>query len=78
LQSLLDLLNDVRVLEVTESVAHKFGELRAALLDAGTPVPEMDLIIAATALTHNLTLVSHNVQDYRIIPGLTIDDWLSP
>ena len=78
LQSLLDLLNDVQVLDVTESVAHKFGELRAALFDAGTPVPEMDLMIAATALTHQLTLVTHNIQDYRLVPILAVDDWLVP
>lgn len=78
LQSLLDLLNDVQVLDVTEQVARKFGEVRAALLDAGTPVPEMDLMIAATALAHNLTVVTHNVQDYANVPGLTIDDWLVP
>jgi predicted nucleic acid-binding protein len=29
----------------------------AALLDAGRPVPEMDLLIASTALVHNLTVV---------------------
>src|SRR5262245_50065264 len=39
LQMLLDLLNDVQVLEVTEQVARKFGEVRAALLDAGSPCP---------------------------------------
>ena len=78
LQSLLDLLNDLQVLEVNESVGRKFGELRAGLLDAGTPVAEMDLLIAATALVHNLTLVTHNIQDYSKIPGLKIDDWLVP
>ena len=78
LQSLLNLLNDLQVLEIGESVGRKFGEVRAALLDAGTPVPEMDLLIAATALEHNLTLVTHNVQDYSKIPGLKIDDWLIP
>ena len=49
-QSLLDFLNDVQVLDVTVPVGRKFGEVRAALLDAGQPVPEMDLLIASTAL----------------------------
>ena len=77
-QDLLDLLNDVRVLEVTEEIARKFGEFRAALFDAGLSVPEMDLMIAATALVHNLTVVTHNVQDFANVPGLSIDDWLVP
>lgn len=78
LQDLQDLLSDARVLEVTESIGHKFGEVRARLFDAGTPVPEMDLMIGVTALVHNLTLVTHNVQDYANVPGLRIDDWLVP
>lgn len=77
-RSLLDLLNDVQVLDVTEPVARKFGDVRASLLDAGKSAPDMDLMIAATALVHDLTLVTHNVQDYASVSGLTIDDWLVP
>ena len=36
------------------------------------------LMIAATALTHGLTLVTHNTQDFLHVPGLTIIDWLNP
>ncbi len=43
LPALQALLSDVQVLDVTEPVARKFGEVRATLLDAGKPVPEMDL-----------------------------------
>jgi tRNA(fMet)-specific endonuclease VapC len=78
LQALLDLLNDVQVLEVTEPVVRTFGKVRAGLLDSGTAAPEMDLLIAATALQHNLTVVTHNVRDYAHVPGLRIDDWLAP
>lgn len=76
LQTLLDLLNDVIILDVTADVARTFGELRAGLLDAGQPTPDMDLLIAATALFHKFTLVTHNVQDFAHIPGLAIEDWL--
>jgi tRNA(fMet)-specific endonuclease VapC len=78
LQSLLELLNDVTVLDVTEHVGRKFGELRAALFDAGRPVSDMDLLIAATALVHNLTLITHNVRDFANVPDLTVQDWLNP
>jgi len=37
----------------------------------------MDLMIAATALVHNLIVVTHNVHDYSRVPGLTIHDWLT-
>ena len=78
LQTLLDLLNDMTVLDVTTEIGRKFGALRAALLDAGQVTPEMDLFIAATALVHNLTLVTHNVQDFTHLAGLTVQDWFNP
>ena len=66
------------VLDVSADVARKFGEVRAGLLDQGQPAPNMDLLIAATALTYNMTLVTHNVADYANIPGLTVVDWQIP
>jgi len=77
-QSLQELLRDVIVLEFTQDVAFKFGEVRAALFDLGLPPPEMDLIIAATALVHNFTLVTHNTKDFVNIPGLRLADWTVP
>jgi predicted nucleic acid-binding protein len=78
LQAVLDMLNDVSLLDVDFDVARKFGELRAALLDKGQPKPQMDILIAATALVHGLTLVTHNPRDYAVIPGWSFDDWLAP
>src|SRR5437660_9679467 len=52
LQGVIDLLRDVAVLEVTPDVSRRFGEIQASLLDVGKPAPEMDLLIAATALEH--------------------------
>jgi tRNA(fMet)-specific endonuclease VapC len=78
LTDLLAFLKDMTILEVDESVARRFGEVRAALLDAGLPGPDMDLANAATALVHGLTLVTHNTQDYADVPGLSLADWLNP
>jgi tRNA(fMet)-specific endonuclease VapC len=78
LQDVQDLLKLVSVLDVTADVAGRFAEVRAGLLDAGTPAPEMDLQGGAIALVHNLTLVTHNTADYANIPGLTMVDWLTP
>lgn len=68
----------MQVLAVTAAVARKWGELRAGLFDAGRPAPDLDLFLAATAQVHGLTLVTHNVQDYALVPGLTLADWLIP
>lgn len=78
LQTLLNLLADVTVFDVTTDIGRRFGELRASLLDAGQGTPEMDLLIAATAIVHNLTLVTHNIQDFGNLPGLDLQDWMNP
>jgi tRNA(fMet)-specific endonuclease VapC len=73
-----DFLNYVDVLDVDRKVGWKYGELNRHLLDRGLPPPAMDLLIAATAIVHNLTLVTHNARDFVNIPGLTMIDWLVP
>jgi tRNA(fMet)-specific endonuclease VapC len=78
LQDMQDLLKLVGVHDVTSAVARKFGELRAVLFDAGTPVAEMDLFNGAVASVHNLTMVTHNTKDYVNIPGLVLEDWMVP
>jgi tRNA(fMet)-specific endonuclease VapC len=35
-------------------------------------------MIASVALVHNLTLVTHNTADFTSIPGLQLEDWLTP
>ncbi|MFO0970356.1 MAG: type II toxin-antitoxin system VapC family toxin [Gemmataceae bacterium] len=78
LQSFNDLLIEAHVLDIDQSVATKFGQVRAGLFDHGLNVSEMDLLIAATALVHDLTLVTHNIADYVKVPGLRLVDWLVP
>ena len=76
--ALREMLCDLKVLDVTASVAAEYGRLQAGLLDVGKPAPGMDLLIAATALVHNLTLVTHNTADFADVPGLRLMDWLTP
>ena len=78
LQGLRDLFRDVAILEVTVDVSETFGQIRAGLLDSGRNMPDLDLLIASTALVHDLTLVTHNVQDFSNLAQLRIQDWLNP
>jgi predicted nucleic acid-binding protein len=77
-QGLDEFLRDLTVVDVTSDVARKFGEVRAGLFDRGLPMPPMDLMIAATALVNNFTLVTHNTADYANVPNLRTVDWLIP
>ena len=78
LRSVEKLLLGCHILNVDREVAETFGRIRAGLLDVGRPVGELDLLNAAVALVHGLTVVTHNVADYRDVPGLSIVDWMSP
>jgi predicted nucleic acid-binding protein len=73
-----DMLMAARLIDVNDEVAERAGELRAALLNQGRPMPSTDLLIAATALVHGLTLVTHNVRHFQNVPNLAVEDWLVP
>ena len=77
-QTVQDFLAPVQILDVDLPVAEKYAEIRAALLDHGQDPGPMDLLNAAVALAHNLTMVTHNTADYAPIPGLTTEDWQIP
>jgi tRNA(fMet)-specific endonuclease VapC len=82
-QPLLDqirsqLLTDVVVLDFDQSCAEQFGRVRAQMLQRGITVSRSDVMIGATALVHNLTLVTHNTRDFQNILGLRLEDWLQP
>ena len=68
---------NVRVLSFNRSAGETYGRLRAELEQAGTPLAEPDLRIAATALTHGLTVVTGNVRHFQRVPGLRVENWLA-
>ena len=59
-----------------ESADH-YGVLKHTLKTQGTPIGDMDTLIAAHALAENLSLVSHNTRHFERIPGLKLEDWMS-
>ncbi len=58
-----------------DRAADKYGEVFAELKRSGNLISEMDLQIAAIALVHNLTLVTHNIRHFSRVSNLKIDDW---
>ncbi|WP_353572643.1 type II toxin-antitoxin system VapC family toxin [Candidatus Albibeggiatoa sp. nov. BB20] len=68
-------LNHFISLPFDDNAAQHYGEIRAALAKQGQPIGPNDFMIAAIALSHNLTLVTHNTREFSRIPHLTIEDW---
>lgn len=72
---LRDLVGPMRVLPFGEPEANVAARIRVKLEKAGEPIGPMDTLIAATALRHGATLVTHNVDEFERVEGLSIEDW---
>ena len=78
LDKIRHLLEDVQLLDFEQDSAERFGIIQTKLLRRGITVNPVDLMIASVALVHDLTLVTHNTRDFQNIPGLRLEDWLTP
>lgn len=67
-----EFLGTYAILPLTDPIIERFARLRAYLRRHGQLIPDMDLLIAATAVEENLTLVTRNVRHFERIPDLTL------
>jgi len=65
----------ITVLSFTASEAKLAARIRADLEKKGTPIGHYDLLIAATALSHQGTLITNNVKEFERLPQLKIENW---
>ncbi len=70
-------LSPLEILPFEEPADLRYAEIRVALERAGTPIGGNDLLIAAHALALQLTLVTANVDEFRRVPGLIMENWLT-
>ncbi|MGB7302012.1 MAG: type II toxin-antitoxin system VapC family toxin [Burkholderiaceae bacterium] len=55
--------------------ARQAGQVRAILRKVGNPIGGYDLLIAGQALARQLTVITHNVSEFRQVPDLLVEDW---
>jgi predicted nucleic acid-binding protein len=72
LSSFREILASYPMLHLTDPIVERFARMRAALRQQGQLIPDMDLLIAATALTHDLILVTRNVRYFERIADLQL------
>ena len=65
----------VDVVPWDEEAAGRYAEIRVALESAGTPIGNMDMLIAASALAVGCPVVTHNTDHFGRVPGLETQDW---
>jgi tRNA(fMet)-specific endonuclease VapC len=64
------------IVMIDQAVLDKAAELYAELRASGQLIEDADLLIAAIALVHDMTLVTNNTAHFTRITSLQIEDWL--
>lgn len=65
------------ILPFDAAAADEYGRLSAYLEARGTPIGDMDTLIAATALAYDLAVVTGNERHFRRVPGLAVENWIA-
>jgi tRNA(fMet)-specific endonuclease VapC len=65
-----------KVLPLTDPIVVRAADIYAELHAQGRLIPDADLLIAATALEHNLVLVTNNISHFNRIRQLRLENWL--
>ena len=75
LSALTQLLQAMQSLPFDAECAAHAARIRAELQATGTPIGPHDLLIAATALRYQATLITRNVREFSRVPGLLCLNW---
>ncbi len=63
------------ILSYDKKAADAYGEIRVDLESKGTPIGSLDSLIAAHALSNDMTLVTNNVREFERVQDLRIENW---
>ena len=75
-RALTTFLGPLEVLDFPAAASLIYGNIRAHLQRAGTPIGNYDLLLAAQALYQGLVLVTNNTKEFKRIPDLIIENWI--
>ena len=69
-------IRDIYPIEkLNEGIMEVFADIKAKIFDKGIRIEDMDLLIAATAIYNELTLVTNNTKHFENVPNLKIENW---
>lgn len=75
LQAFLEFSHENRILPLNREAADHAARLYAATRKAGTPVDDIDILIAGIALAHDRIVVTHNTAHFSKLAGVSLEDW---
>ncbi len=68
-------ISGITVVGLDPAITNTFAAVKADLRQRGMLIDDFDLLIAATARTYHLTLVTNNAQHFSRIPDLLLANW---
>lgn len=74
-EQLLTLLSHVQIVDFSENEAKVSAKIRAELEKNGTPIGPLDTLIAGCAKANGLTLVTRNIDEFKRVDGLSLQNW---
>jgi tRNA(fMet)-specific endonuclease VapC len=69
------LLRHLELLEFSLTVCEKYGRLVNELRTRGSPIGDLDTLIASAAITHRQILLTRNKTHFEKVPGLAVESW---
>ncbi len=70
--SLCEFLAPFQKLDLSQPIMKRFAALRCAVPRQGQPLSDYDLLLAATALHHDLIVLTHRIDQFKSIAGLKL------
>lgn len=68
-------LERLAILDWTNEITGHYARIRTELERSGKLIGNMDLLIAAHAVSHGMTLVTNNIKHFSSVPGLKVEVW---
>ena len=65
----------IKTIDFSIAEANAAAKIRSELKKTGNPIGYYDLLIAATALANDLTVVTSNVKEFSRIKDLLVENW---
>lgn len=76
-QALSLFLLPLKIVDFDRAATIAYGNIRAVLETKGTPIGSLDTLIAAHALSLQVTLVTNNVKEFNRVPNLQLENWVN-
>ena len=75
-QALTQFLLPLTIIDFDRAAAIAYGDIRAMLEKQGKPIGSLDTLIAAHAISLQVTLVTNNAEEFSRVPNLHLDNWV--